>query len=116
MTPRSSLPRSWTVSPRLRSSVHVALRSCGALNTYPLIPRTYVLYPEDQIEIRAAVVQRAGRAVPPSRPIEQYLTYLDAIGRVANTQRAYAQGLARFFAFLRQRGLEWQDIGLDEGR
>lgn len=45
-------------------------------------------------------------------PVEQYLAFLDALGRSWHTVRGYASDLALYFDFLAGRGVEWQDAGM----
>jgi integrase/recombinase XerD len=50
----------------------------------------------------------------PIEPIERYLAYLTGIARSPNTVKAYAHDLKDYWIFLRARGLDWRDVGLDD--
>jgi len=50
----------------------------------------------------------------PIEPVDGFLTYLDAVDRSPNTVRAYAQGLARYFSFIEEHRLMWEDVGLED--
>ncbi|WP_430450559.1 site-specific integrase [Rhodophyticola sp.] len=51
------------------------------------------------------------RAIP-SRPIHDFLRYLDARGSSPNTIRSYAYDLRRVWEFFEARGLEWQGFNI----
>ncbi|MGH3515957.1 MAG: tyrosine-type recombinase/integrase [Haloechinothrix sp.] len=50
----------------------------------------------------------------PIEPIERYLAYLTDIERSPNTIKAYAHDLKDFWVFLRQRGLDWREMRLED--
>lgn len=50
----------------------------------------------------------------PLEPVESFLTYLTALERSPNTQRAYATSLKLWFEFLGGIGREWTDVGVDD--
>ena len=50
----------------------------------------------------------------PVEPVERYLAYLTAIERSPNTIRAYAFDLKDYWVFLRQRGLDWEEVRLED--
>jgi hypothetical protein len=47
-------------------------------------------------------------------PAETYLSYLAALERLPNTQRAYATSLKLWFEFLAGVGVAWTAVGVDE--
>ncbi len=47
-------------------------------------------------------------------PVETYLSYLAALERSPNTQRAYATSLKLWFEFLARIGVEWAHVGVDD--
>ncbi len=55
-----------------------------------------------------------GTDVSPVEPIESFLTYLAALERSPNTQRAYATSLKFWFEFLGRVDLAWADVGVDD--
>ncbi|MFI8829215.1 site-specific integrase [Streptomyces sp. NPDC053431] len=50
----------------------------------------------------------------PVEAIERYLAYLTDIERSPNTIKAYAHDLKDWFSFLAVRGLDWQEVRLEE--
>ncbi|MGH9126622.1 MAG: site-specific integrase, partial [Acidimicrobiales bacterium] len=50
----------------------------------------------------------------PVEPVESYLTYLAALERSPNTQRAYATSLKLWFEFLDGVGVAWREVGIDD--
>ncbi len=50
----------------------------------------------------------------PVEPIEVYLSYLAALERSPNTQRAYASSLKLWFEHLERGGLSWSEVGVDD--
>lgn len=50
----------------------------------------------------------------PVAPVDRYLGYLTDIERSPNTVKAYAHDLKDWFGFLAERGLDWQDVRLDD--
>ena len=47
-------------------------------------------------------------------PADRFLAHLTAIERSPNTVRAYAHDLRDYFAFLGSRGLEWDEVSLED--
>lgn len=47
-------------------------------------------------------------------PVESYLTYLAALERSPNTQRAYALSLKLWFEFLERTGRTWSTVDVDD--
>src|SRR5487761_1754184 len=47
-------------------------------------------------------------------PVDRFLAHLTAIERSPNTVRAYAHDLRDYFAFLGFRGLEWDEVSLED--
>jgi integrase/recombinase XerD len=50
----------------------------------------------------------------PVEPVERFLAYLTAIERSPNTVKAYAHDLKDFWVFLAGRGLDWQQVRLED--
>jgi integrase/recombinase XerD len=50
----------------------------------------------------------------PLAPAERYLAYLSDIEKSPNTVKAYAHDLKDWFSFLQCRGLEWQEVRLED--
>ena len=50
----------------------------------------------------------------PIEPVEDYLTYLAALERSPNTQRAYVTSLKLWFEFLERIGRGWAEAGVDD--
>jgi site-specific recombinase XerD len=50
----------------------------------------------------------------PVEPIERFLAFLSGIERSPNTVKAYAHDLKDYFVFLRQRGLDWREVRLED--
>jgi integrase len=50
----------------------------------------------------------------PVEPVESYLTYLAALERSPNTQRAYATSLKLWLEFLDRVGVAWAEVGVDD--
>lgn len=50
----------------------------------------------------------------PLESVESYLTYLAALERSPNTQRAYATSLKLWFEFLDSVDREWTNVGVDD--
>lgn len=50
----------------------------------------------------------------PVGPVERYLGYLTGIERSPNTVKAYAHDLKDWFVFLGDRGLDWQQVRLED--
>lgn len=46
--------------------------------------------------------------------VEEYLAFLQDLGRSWHTVRAYASDLAIYFDFLHHRGLDWEHVGMPE--
>jgi integrase/recombinase XerD len=59
----------------------------------------------------SATLLRDGVVVEPA---DRYLAHLTAIERSPNTVRAYAHDLRDYFAFLGLRGLEWDQVSLED--
>lgn len=55
-----------------------------------------------------------GEGASPIEPVESYLSYLAALERSPNTQRAYATSLKLWFEFLDSINREWSHVGVDE--
>jgi integrase/recombinase XerD len=47
-------------------------------------------------------------------PADRFLAHLTAIDRSPNTVRAYAHDLRDYFEFLDRRGLQWDQVGLED--
>jgi integrase len=50
----------------------------------------------------------------PIEPVETYLTYLSALERSPNTQRAYATSLKFWFEFLERAKVGWANVGIND--
>jgi integrase/recombinase XerD len=50
----------------------------------------------------------------PVGPVERYLAYLTDIERSPNTVKAYAHDLKDYWVFLAHRGLDWQEVRLED--
>ena len=50
----------------------------------------------------------------PIEAVETYLTYLSALERSPNTQRAYATSLKLWFEFLEWADIGWADVGIND--
>lgn len=50
----------------------------------------------------------------PLEPVELFLTYLSALERSPNTQRAYASSLKLWFEFLEAVDVDWADVCVDD--
>ena len=50
----------------------------------------------------------------PVEPVESYLSYLAALERSPNTQRAYATSLKLWFEFLDHTGVAWGEVRVDD--
>ena len=50
----------------------------------------------------------------PVPAIDGFLAYLDATDKSPNTIRAHGRGLAWYFTFPTERGVAWEDVGLDD--
>ena len=50
----------------------------------------------------------------PVEPVESYLSYLAALERSPNTQRAYATSLKLWFEFLDRTSVAWREVGVDD--
>ena len=59
----------------------------------------------------SATLLRDGMVVEPA---DRFLAHLTAIERSPNTVRAYAHDLRDYFAFLGSRGLEWDEVRLED--
>lgn len=46
-------------------------------------------------------------------PVERFLAYLTDVERSPNTLKAYAHDLKDWFVFLRHRGIDWRQVGLE---
>lgn len=46
--------------------------------------------------------------------VEEYLAFLQDLGRSWHTVRGYASDLAIYFEFLDRRGLNWSEVGMPE--
>jgi integrase/recombinase XerD len=46
-------------------------------------------------------------------PVERFLAYLTDVERSPNTIKAYAHHLKDWFVFLRHRGIDWRQVGLE---
>lgn len=55
-----------------------------------------------------------GRDGSPIEPAESFLTYLAALERSPNTQRAYATSLKLWFEFLETVGVGWAEVSVDD--
>ncbi len=55
-----------------------------------------------------------GRDGSPIVPAESFLTYLAALERSPNTQRAYATSLKLWFEFLETVGVGWAEVSVDD--
>jgi integrase/recombinase XerD len=84
--------------------------------------RTHVRFVLDPMIVQQVVMPVSG-AVPwtvlgpdgdPIEPVETYLTYLSALERSPNTQRAYATSLKFWFEFLGHFDVGWADVGIND--
>ena len=50
----------------------------------------------------------------PIDPVERYLAFLSDVHRSPNTVKAYAHDLKDWFVFLAFRGLDWQQVRLEQ--